>query len=140
MYPFQTKDERMSINVKELLPLFQEHFLDCSISLEADTLCVSTEEGFDLFLVAGQEQILVETVLFPTSALTDIASASVQMLQANPILPLSSFAIRTYNNQDYVVIFGALSINSKTEVIVEEVEVLRSNIGDAFEMFSNLLN
>lgn len=130
----------MSINVKELLPLVQAHFLDCTVSVEADTLCVSTEEGFDLFLVAGQEQILVETVLFPVSALTDLASASVQMLQANPILPLSSFAIRTYNDQDYVVIFGALSVNSKTEVILEEIEVLQSNISDAFEMFANFLN
>lgn len=54
------------------------------------------------------------------------------MLSANYILPLSSFA----QVGEQIVLMGELSIDSTTEVIVEEFENLMSNVVEALEIVS----
>lgn len=54
------------------------------------------------------------------------------MLSANYILPLSSFA----QVGEQIVLMGELSIDSTTEVIVEEFENLTSNVVEALEIVS----
>ncbi|MCJ8313347.1 MAG: DUF2170 family protein [Saccharospirillaceae bacterium] len=109
------------------------------IESEGDCLSVSNDEGFDAFIYAGSEQLLVETALFPASAVKDSAKLNDLILRTHQLMPLTTICIHQIGDEDFYVAFGSLSINSKESVVLEEIEALFANVGDFLDMYNEFL-
>lgn len=78
-------------------------------------------------LAAGEQQILVEVALVERNEFSEPEKIDYQLLNTHKYLPLSTIAIEKIDGQDWYVLFGSLSTQSKIEVIGEALIALVSN-------------
>ena len=128
----------MTTKREHILSLMNEQ-INFTAEMEGDWISISNDEGLDAFLVVGEQQIVVETILFPTDAVKDCGVLDHEILRTHRLVPLSTIAVSTISSQEYYVAFGALSTDSKDEVIVEEVEALFANVPEFLELYSEHL-
>lgn len=107
------------------------------VSSNEDTVSVTNEDGVDAFIYIGSQQVTVISPLFSVKEVpeSDRPSLNELILKTHMLSPLTSMAINKIGGEDYYVAFGALSVDSKTEVILEEVEVLFDNIPELLESY-----
>ncbi|WP_226660931.1 DUF2170 family protein [Microbulbifer aggregans] len=125
----------MTWNNENLRQLAEQH-PDWVVEAEGDCLSVSNDEGVDAFVYVGERQIVVESILFPVSQVNDQAALNKLILQTHQLVPLTTVAINNIGGEDYYVAFGALSVSSKDEVVIEEVETLFANVGDLLDLYA----
>ncbi|MCW8127130.1 DUF2170 family protein [Microbulbifer halophilus] len=125
----------MTWNNENLRQLAQQH-PDWVVEAEGDCLSVSNDEGVDAFVYVGEEQIVVETILFPVDRVDDEAALNKLILQTHQLVPLTTIAIKNIGAESYYVAFGALSVSSKDEVVIEEIETLFANVGDFLDLYA----
>ena len=109
------------------------------VDAEGECLTVSNDEGIDAFVYAGINQIIVETALFPASSVSDSAALNALILRSHQLVPLTAICISRIGDEDYYVAFGALSIESKESVVVEEIESLFDNVTEFLDLYSEYL-
>ncbi|OUS36916.1 cytoplasmic protein ['Osedax' symbiont bacterium Rs2_46_30_T18] len=103
---------------------------------ENDCLFITNEDGLDAYVAVSGAQIVVESILFASSSVADIAGLNEQILKTHQVFPLTTIGITSVENEDYYMAFGALSSQSKEESIIIEVETLFDNVAaflDAYE-------
>jgi len=103
---------------------------------EDDCLFITNEDGLDAYVAVSGAQIVVESILFASTAVADIAGLNQQILKTHQVFPLTTIGITTVEDEDYYMAFGALSSQSKEESIIIEVETLFDNVAaflDAYE-------
>ncbi|VUD58605.1 hypothetical protein TDB9533_02465 [Thalassocella blandensis] len=122
--------------IKELLT---EHGL-WEVSLEGSCITVTNDEGIDAFVYAGERQLIVEVPLFPEAQVIDVNALNEKILQTHYYAPLSSIYKKAIGEQKYYVAFGALSLDSKAEVVLEEVNTLFENVDEFLELYADDLN
>ncbi len=110
------------------------------VESEGDCLSISNDEGIDTFLYVGDQQIVVETPLFPLSSVKDMAVLNDLILRTHQLQPLTTVGIKTIGCEDYYIAFGSLSADSKGSVVIEEIDTLFANIDDFLELYSEYLN
>ncbi|ASP37773.1 cytoplasmic protein [Bacterioplanes sanyensis] len=110
-----------------------------SIETEDNCLSISNDEGLDAFLYAGEQQIIVESLLFPLSSVRDEAALNQLILRTHQLQPLTSIGIKVVDGAEYYVAFGALSTQSKDSVLMEEIETLFINVGEFLELYADHL-
>ena len=95
-------------------------------------------DEFPIMLSVGDEQILAIADLWGIDEVKDgkINELNAVLLRANLPVPLSSFSIMG----DRYVLFGAMSVNSNVDEIVEEITTLANNILDALDFCKEYLN
>lgn len=91
------------------------------------------------FLSVAGDQIIVESVLWPISEVVDIAKFNDVILRTHKYFPLSTISLAKRAEEDYYLMFGSLSSYSSLEDIVQEIEVLASNVIQATEAYSEYL-
>lgn len=126
----------MTWNNENLRRLAENH-TGWVVESEGDCLSISNDEGIDAFVYVGEKQIVVESILFPVSQVDDVAALNEMVLQTHQLVPLTAIAIKNIGGQNYYVAFGALSVSSKDEVVIEEVETLFSNVGDFLDLYAD---
>ena len=131
-------ETKMTTKRDNILSLMNEQ-INFTAEVEGDCISISNDEGVDAFLVVGEHQIVVETVLFPVSAVKDPAALDHEILRTHRLVPLTTLAVSSIGEDEYYVAFGALSVGSKDEVIVEEVEALFANVPEFLELYSEHL-
>ncbi|ADZ93193.1 DUF2170 family protein [Marinomonas mediterranea] len=106
---------------------YQSHRV--SASFEESTLTLIFNEFGDLpiIMAIGDGQILVEAALVERHEFEDPSEIDYRLLTTHKYLPLSTIGIQPIGGVDWYVIFGALSTNSKIEVIIEELQLLVRN-------------
>jgi len=129
---------KMTTKREHILSLMNEQ-INFTAEMEGDCISISNDEGVDAFLVVGEQQIIVESILFSIDAVKDAGALDHAILRTHHLVPLSTIAISTIGDEEYYVGFGALSVDSKDEVIVEEVEALFSNVPEFLELYSEHL-
>jgi len=92
------------------------------------------------FLSVVGEQIVIESILWPKSAVKDIADFNDAILRTHKYLPLSTISLEKRGESDYYLMFGALSASSSLENVCKEIEVLASNVIQATEAYTNFLD
>lgn len=94
-------------------------------------------EEFPIFITVSGDQILANVNLLDVAALDENQQNVLNrvLLEMNTVVPLSNFAIVG----GAYVLSGALSVNSKLEVIVEELVVLAGNIVGALELIDEVV-
>ena len=100
-----------------------------SASLVNSGLIMTFHDYGDLpvVLAVGEQQILVEVALVERNEFSHPEQIDYQLLNTHKYLPLSTVAIDKIDGQDWYVLFGSLSKQSKIEVIGEELIALVSN-------------
>lgn len=111
-----------------------------SIESEDNCLSISNDEGLDAFLYAGEQQIIVESLLFPLSSVRDETTLNQMILRTHQLQPLTGISIKVIDGAEYYVAFGALSTQSKDSVLLEEIETLFINVGEFLELYADHLN
>lgn len=104
---------------------------------------VEMKEFGDLpvFLTVVGEQIIVEAVLWPQSAVTDVAAFNDAILRTHKYFPLSTISLDSMqDDEDYYHMFGALSSTSLISNVVFEIEALATNVIQATEAYSEFLS
>jgi uncharacterized protein YjfI (DUF2170 family) len=109
------------------------------VESEGDCLSVSNDEGVDAFVYAGEQQLVVETPLFPFSKVNQPDALNLLVLKTHQLLPLTTIGIKHIGDEDYYVAFGSLSIDSKDTVVLEEIETLFLNVAEFIELYSDYL-
>lgn len=128
----------MSLSVQELQQTLQST-TNWVVESEGDCLSISNDEGIDAFVYLGEQQLIVESVLFAESAVKNTQGLNTLILETHQFVPLSTVGISAINGERYYVVFGALSTDSKSSVIVEEIETLFSNVPEFLELYSEFL-
>ena len=96
--------------------------------------------GLQLFLSVNGEQIIVESVLWPQSAVADDQGFNEAILRTHKYFPLSTISLeRAKDGVDYYMMFGALSSSSLLANIVFEIEVLAENVVQAAAAYADYL-
>ena len=128
----------MNWTFEELASLFEER-TELVVEREGDCLSLSNDEGVDAFLYLGETQTVIETALFPLSSVADSGALNDVILRTHQLVPLTTVGIKKIDGEDYYVAFGALSSESKAEVMIEEVEMLFENVEDFLDLYTNYL-
>lgn len=93
-----------------------------------------------LFLTVSGEQIIVESVLWSVTEVTDVNRFNEAVLRTHKYFPLSTISLDSIgSNGDYYHMFGALSSTSILQNVVFEIEILASNVIQATEAYSEFL-
>lgn len=105
------------------------------------TIHVVMHEYGDLpvFVTIAGDQVIVESVLWPTSEVSDPGEFNETVLRTHKYFPLSTISLGQRAHDDYYLMFGSLSASSDLSDIVHEIEVLASNVIHATEAFVDLL-
>lgn len=94
-----------------------------------------------IFLTVSGDQIIVESVLWAASEVTDIHKFNDAVLRTHKYFPLSTISLDTLGDgKDYYHMFGALSSTSILPNVIFEIEALATNVIQATEAYSEFLN
>ena len=91
-----------------------------------------------VFIAVGGEQIIVESFLWPLSAVGDPAEFNAHVLRTHKLLPLSSIALETIGGVPGYTMFGSLDTHSSLASLMFEIETLAENVllaSDAYAPF-----
>lgn len=110
-----------------------------SIEVEDHCLSLSNDEGVDVFVYPGEQQLIAESLLFPMSSVKDVNSLNALVLRTHQLVPLTTIGIKQIAGEDYYIAFGALSADSKDSVVVEEIDTLFANVGEFLELYAEFL-
>jgi len=125
----------MSWNQTSLVTLLKDK-QEWTVEAEGDCVSISNEEGIHAFAYAGKSQLIVESILFPKAQIADVAALNSLILNTHQLLPLSTVCTQTIDGEEYYIAFGSLSVSSKDEVVIEEVETLFDNVCEFLELYS----
>ncbi|AEF53178.1 DUF2170 family protein [Marinomonas posidonica] len=100
-----------------------------SFDLESTSLLLTFHNFGELPIViaVSDKQVLVEVALVERHEFDNPSEIDYLLLTTHKYLPLSTIAIQSINSVDWYVLFGALSTQSRIEVIIEELMQLVSN-------------
>lgn len=92
-----------------------------------------------VFISVVGEQIIVESILWPTDAVKDINAFNEEVLRTHKFFPLSTIGIEKLAENDFYIMFGALSSESSLSNVMFEIEILSDNVIKATEAFEDYL-
>lgn len=134
----------MSITLDELSYRLNDHTTDEGTSFDAllmdngvlEVVCSNNEE-FPIHLAITDTQLLTVTPLFSLAevAPNEIENLNKMLLQLAPAVPLSAFGLQG----DTYILFGAIALGTRFEIIVHELEVQAENTIDVLEAIQPLL-
>lgn len=92
-----------------------------------------------IFISVVGEQIIVESILWPVELVKDTTFFNEEVLRTHKLFPLSTIGIERLANNDFYIMFGALSSESSLSNIMFEIEMLADNVIKATEAFEHQL-
>lgn len=92
-----------------------------------------------IFLSVVGEQIIVESILWSVSAVKNQQAFNEEVLRAHKFFPLSTVGIERLADDDFYIMFGALSAESTLSNVIFEIEMLADNVIKATEAFESYL-
>ncbi|CCK77336.1 conserved hypothetical protein [Oleispira antarctica RB-8] len=93
-----------------------------------------------VFLTVVGEQIIVESVLWPVDAVSDVAGFNDAILRTHKYFPLSTISLDTMANGESVYhMFGALSASSIMSNVLLEIDMLANNVIQATQAYAEFL-
>lgn len=99
-------------------------------------LVIESDEGVVAHLVTTEQQMLIESLLFPIAQVKDKATFDHAMMLAQKQLPLTSVGISQIDDKQFYCAFGSLSAQSTLDNIELEILMLYRNINELLH-FSN---
>lgn len=128
----------MSWNLDTLEQLLSDN-KDMAITKEDGCIRITNDDGIDAYLAVSGEQIIIESLLFAKSQVTDTALLNEEILKTHQVFPLTTMGITQVGGEDYYMAFGALSSQSKEESILLEIHMLFQNIEGFLDAYQDHL-
>jgi hypothetical protein len=151
--------EFVMTNLNEMTELWTSQSLKAALEQEPlftlDQATIELIEGIDaslfiemkavgdlpVFLTVVGEQIIVESVLWPVDAVSDVAGFNDAVLRTHKYFPLSTISLDTMASGESVYhMFGALSASSLLSNVLFEIEMLACNVIEATQAYAEFLN
>ncbi|VAW98858.1 hypothetical protein MNBD_GAMMA20-547 [hydrothermal vent metagenome] len=129
----------MSWEIKTLAVLLDKDE-NLAVSQEGDCLFLTSEHGIDAYVSLGGEQIIVESLLFAMSQVSNTAALNEAVLRSHKLFPLTTVGIVSVDGTEYYAAFGALSVNSSEDDIRLEIDFLFQNIEDMLDTYEEFIN
>ena len=79
-------------------------------------------------------QMIIETFICPVSCISNPDEFNTFLLRNQKIMPLSSVGISSVEQEEYYIVFGALSLNSSLDDLLLEITTLVDNALDLAEI------
>lgn len=108
------------------------------VSVSVPTLG-NENEYIDVLLAIGGEQILVETLLWPASAIRDVAEFNDCVLRTHKFIPLATFSIIDIADEPYYTIFGSLYARSLLSSVLFEIQAVADASQSAYMLYGEYL-
>lgn len=110
--------------------------LNIEITNNENSLIIKMNDYGDLLLsvLFTSRQIIIETRVCPVTAIHNQPEFNLFLLRNQKMLPLSSVGISGIQNEEYYVVFGALSLYSSLNDVVLEITTLVENALDLAEV------
>lgn len=127
----------MSWDLDQLEALISKQ-ADLVVTKENDCLLIANADGLDAWMAISGEQILVESILFAKSEVSDTNALNELILKTHMLFPLTTVGISDINGEQYYTAFGSLSSQSKESSVLIEVDTLFQNVEsflDAYQEF-----
>lgn len=94
----------------------------------------------DVLLAVGGDQILVETLLWPASAVKDLSQFNESVLRTHKFIPLASFSIIDVAGEPYYTIYGALDARSSLSSLLFEIQAVADASQCALALYAEHLH
>lgn len=125
----------MTWTLHSLLELLQRQD-DLTVSTEGDALLLTNDDGIDAIITVSGDQIIVESLLSPTTKVKDSIVFNDLILRTHKqLFPLTAMAITRIDGEDYYAAFGSLSSQSKEESVLVEISLLFQNVEGMLEFY-----
>jgi len=111
-----------------------------AVSQEGDCLFLANEHGIDAYVSLGGDQIIVESLLFAKSQVSNTAALNDAVLRTHKLFPLTTVGIVNVEDTEYYAAFGALSVNSSEDDIRLEIDFLFQNVEDMLDAYEEFIN
>lgn len=110
--------------------------LNIEITNNENALIIKMNDYGDLLLSVffTSRQIIIETRVCPVTAIHNQPEFNLFLLRHQKMFPLSSVGISGIQNEEYYVVFGALSLYSSLNDVVLEITTLVENALDLAEV------
>ena len=93
----------------------------------------------EILLAVHGEQVVVESILWPASAVRDPAAFNEAVLLTHKYLPLSTVSISEVRGEKFYTLFGSLDTQSSLSRMLFEIQTLAENVLIAAEMYASHL-
>jgi len=126
----------MTWTLNSLLELLQRQD-DLTVSTEGDdALLLTSDDGLEAVMTVSGDQIVVESLLCPTTKAKDSTVFNDLILRTHKqLFPLTAMAITRIDGEDYYAAFGSLSSQSKEESVLIEISLLFQNVEGMLEFY-----
>ena len=125
----------MTWTVHSLLELLQRQD-DLTVATEGDALLLTNDDDVDAIMTVSGDQIIVESLLFPTAKVKDSVVFNDLVLRTHKqLFPLTAMAIARIEEEDYYAAFGSLSSQSKEDSVLIEIGLLFQNVEGMLEFY-----
>ncbi|QXO16590.1 MULTISPECIES: DUF2170 family protein [Vibrio] len=112
---------------------------DWHVSQQDGSLIITNSDDLTAILVLAEQQMLIESLLFPTSAIQDQAQFDDLLMYLQKHLPLTTVGKTRLQGETYYTAFGSLSTDSKLENIELEITMLFQNVNELLHFSSEHL-
>jgi uncharacterized protein len=139
-----TQEHCMTISLEELAFRLNDHITDEGTSFDAllmdngvlEVVCSNNDE-FPIHLALTNTQLLAVTPLFSVDEVipNEVENLNKMLLQLAPAVPLSAFGLQG----DTYILFGAIALGTRFEIIIHELEVQAENTIDVLDAIQSLL-
>ena len=127
------------MNIELIKSSLSEAYPTWNIGDNDSCLVITNHDGITAYLAVSGSQIVVETLLFPVSKVSDKTALNTYILQTHKIIPLTTVGLSEVDNEWYYSAFGTLSSQSKLESVQIEVETLFNNVSELIGMYEEFL-
>lgn len=134
----------MTLSLEELAFRLNDHITDEGTSFDAllmdngvlEVVCSNNDE-FPIHLALTDTQLLAVTPLFNVGEVVpnEVENLNKMLLQLAPAVPLSAFGLQG----DTYILFGAIALGTRFEIIIHELEVQAENTIDVLDAIQSLL-
>lgn len=123
-------------NIAALTALFAsdpDELGDVDVDVEGDVLFITIKERGNLVvtMVPSGDQVLASVLLVEEAEVPHSDKFNRAALELHKAIPLSTFGLTTVDGQVWYELFGSLSTTCSADDLVEEVNVLAINAGEA---------
>ena len=93
-----------------------------------------TNSDLQINILFTSRQMIIETFICPVSSISNPDEFNTFLLRNQKMMPLSSVGISSVQQEEYYIVFGALSLKSSLEDILLEITSLVDNALDLAEI------
>ena len=125
-------------DLQKLKSLYESEGYKCSEVEGALSVTIPSEGDLEVVVVVGQNNVLMQNKVIPLDEVQDAQAMEGFFMRNNHFMSLSHVSVHRFADGEWFVVNGELSLISKPEVMLEELETLVANAIDVANALSEM--